>query len=50
MIEMVEARRNGEKVEQSYDLFSGLLDVAQDEKGSGAALSDEDVIGGYSTS
>ena len=50
MVEMVEARRNADKVEQRYDLFSGLLDAAQDEPGSEAALSDEELIGGYSTS
>ena len=47
---MVEARKNGDKVEQRYDLFSGLLDAAQDEQGSQAALGDDELIGGYSTS
>jgi hypothetical protein len=50
MVEMVEARKNGDKVEQRYDLFSGLLDAAQDEQGSQAALGDDELIGGYSTS
>ena len=45
----MEARRNGDKVEQRYDLFSGLLDAAQDEPGSEAALGDDELIGGYST-
>jgi len=31
-------------------LFSGLLDAAEDEQGSEAALSDEELIGKYSTS
>jgi hypothetical protein len=50
MVEMVEARRNADKVEQCHDLFSGLLDAAEDEQGSEAALSDEELIGKYSTS
>ena len=49
MLEMVEARRNGDKVEERYDLFSGLLDAAQDEPDDGAGLSDEELIGWYST-
>jgi hypothetical protein len=47
MLEMVEARRDGDRVEQSYDLFSGLLDAAQDELDNGAALSEEELIGEY---
>jgi hypothetical protein len=50
MVEMVETRRNSDKLEQRYDLFSGLLDAAQDGQGSQAALSDEELIGGHSTS
>jgi hypothetical protein len=50
MVEMVEARRNGDNVEERYDLFSGLLDAAQAEQGSESAISDEEVIGEYSTS
>ena len=50
MVEMVEARKNGEKVEQCYDLFSGLLDAAQDEHDTGAALSDDELIGGCPSS
>jgi hypothetical protein len=49
MMEMVEARKNLDKVEQHYDLFSGLLDAAQDEQGSEAALGNEELIGGWST-
>jgi hypothetical protein len=49
MVEMVDARRNGDNSEQRYDLFSGLLDAAQDELGSEGALSDEELFGGYST-
>jgi hypothetical protein len=43
---MVEARRNTDKVEERYDLFSGLLDAARDEPNSDAALTDEELIGG----
>jgi hypothetical protein len=50
MLEMVESRRDGDKVEQRYDLFSGLLDAAQDENGSEAALNDDELMGGYSMS
>ena len=49
MVEMVEARKNGDKVDQRYDLFSGLLDATQDESGSEAALGGDELIGGYST-
>ncbi|KAH9998648.1 cytochrome P450 [Russula vinacea] len=45
MLEMVEARRNADKVEQHHDLFSGLLDAAQDEPDNGVALSEEELIG-----
>ena len=47
MLEMVEARRNADKVEERYDLFSGLLDAARDESNSEAALTDEELIGGH---
>ena len=47
MLEMVEARRNADKVEERYDLFSGLLDVAQDEPDDDAAITDKEVIGKY---
>jgi hypothetical protein len=50
MLEMVDARTNSDKVEQRYDLFSGLLEAVQDEPGGEGALSDEELIGGYSTS
>ncbi|KAH9998670.1 cytochrome P450 [Russula vinacea] len=49
MVEMVEARRNADKVEQCHDLFSGLLDAAEEEQGE-AALSDEELIGRFSAS
>jgi hypothetical protein len=43
MSEMVEARRNVGKVEQRHDLFSGLLEAADD----GEKLNDEELIGKY---
>jgi hypothetical protein len=49
MLEMVEARRNGDEVEERYDLFSGLLDAAQGDPDNGVGLSDEELIGWYST-
>ncbi|KAH9998677.1 cytochrome P450 [Russula vinacea] len=45
MVEMVEARKNGDKVDQRYDLFSGLLDATQDESGSEAVLGGDELIG-----
>jgi cytochrome P450 len=45
MQEIVEDRRNGDKVEERYDLLSGLLDAAQDEPDIGAGLGDEELIG-----
>jgi hypothetical protein len=50
MVEMVEARKNADKTEERYDLFSGLLDAAQDESGNEVALSDDELIGWYSLS
>ncbi len=50
MLEMVEGRRNADKVEERYDLFSGLLDAAQNELDSEATLTDEELIGEYSSS
>jgi hypothetical protein len=49
MLEMVEARRNGDKVEERYDLLSGLLDAARDESDKEAGLNNEELIGWYST-
>ena len=47
MQEMVEARKTADKAEERYDLFSSFLDAAQDETGSEAALSDDEVFGWY---
>ena len=49
MLEMVEDRRNGDEVEEHYDLFSCLLDAARDEQDNGARLNNEELIGWYST-
>jgi hypothetical protein len=46
MLEMVEARRNVDKEEQRHDLFSGLLEAADD----GETLNDEELLGGSSMS
>ncbi len=46
MLEMVETRRNVVEGEERYDLFSSLLDAAQNEQDSGTALSDDELIGG----
>jgi len=48
MMDMVEARKNADKAEERHDLFSGLLDAAQDQMGSEAALSDDELMGWYS--
>jgi len=45
MLEMVEARGRVDKVEQRHDLFSGLLDAAQDELDPKAALNEEELMG-----
>ena len=42
MLEMIETRRNADKEEQRHDLFSGLLEAADD----GEALNDEELLGG----
>ena len=44
----MDARRNVDKVEQHYDLFSGLLDAAQDEEGNEVTLGDDELFGGCS--
>ena len=47
MLEMVDARRNADKTEQRHDLFTGLLDAAEDEPDNGVALSDQELLGKY---
>jgi hypothetical protein len=50
MLEMVEARGHDAEGEQRYDLFSGLLDAAQDELDPKAALNEEELMGTHSNS
>jgi hypothetical protein len=50
MLEMVEARGHEAEGEQRYDLFSGLLDAAQDELDPKAALNEEELMGTHSNS
>lgn len=47
MLEMVKARRNTNKVEERYDLFSGLLDATQDEPDDEVAITQEELVGEY---
>jgi hypothetical protein len=47
MLEMVEARRKSDKTEQRHDLFTGLLDAAEEEPDNGVALSDQELLGKY---
>jgi hypothetical protein len=47
MLEMVDARRKGDKTEQRDDLFSGLLDAAEEEPDNGVALTDQELLGKY---
>jgi len=47
MLEMVEACRNGDKVEERYDLFSGLLDAAGGELDGRTGLHDRELVGEY---
>ena len=47
MLEMVEARRGGDKAEERYDLFSGLLDATQDEPGNETALNNDELFGEF---
>ncbi|OBZ67577.1 hypothetical protein A0H81_12404 [Grifola frondosa] len=45
MVEMVQARKTGEKKEERYDLFSNLLDANEEESEGQAKLSDGELIG-----
>lgn len=44
MLEMVNARKNAEKKEERYDLFSSLLDASDDGEGD-AKLTDDELLG-----
>ncbi len=45
MEEMVHARRSAETKEEHYDLFSGLLDAAQDNLDGSVAITESELIG-----
>lgn len=45
MLEMIEARKNSEKKEERYDLFSSLLDANEEESDGEAKLSDDELLG-----
>ena len=45
MLEMIRTRRESEKKEERYDLFSSLLDANEDEEDSAAKLSDDALLG-----
>ncbi|PSR70452.1 hypothetical protein PHLCEN_2v13703 [Hermanssonia centrifuga] len=47
MTEMVQARRNAEKKEERYDLFSSLLDASEGEQDGGAILTDRELLGSW---
>jgi cytochrome P450 len=45
MMEMISSRRNAEKKEEHYDLFSSLLDANDDSESGEAKLSERELIG-----
>jgi len=45
MVEMVHARKSAETKEERYDLFSGLLDAAQDDPDGSVAITEKELIG-----
>ena len=47
MLDMVEARRKADKTDQRHDLFSGLLDAADEEKDNGVTLNDRELLGKF---
>ena len=44
---MIRLRRQSEKKEERYDLFSSLLDASSDESDDGSALSASELIGTF---
>lgn len=44
MLEMIDNRRNAEKKEERYDLFSSLLDASEEDDGP-AKLTDRELLG-----
>lgn len=45
MMEMVNNRRNAEKKEERYDLFSSLLDASEDDLDGQTKLTDRELLG-----
>ena len=45
MMEMIRERRNSEKKEERYDLFSSLLDASDDTSDGEVALADSELVG-----
>lgn len=45
MSEMIHQRRNAEKKEERYDLFSSLLDASEEESDGQAKLTDRELFG-----
>ncbi|VDB86106.1 unnamed protein product [Peniophora sp. CBMAI 1063] len=45
MLEMIRSRRSGDKRDERHDLFSGLLDAADEEAGGRVAISDRELMG-----
>lgn len=45
MLEMIYARRNAEKKEERYDLFSSLLDASEDDSDGQTKLTDQELLG-----
>ena len=44
MVEMVDARRSAEKKEEHRDLFSGLLDAADDDRDISEAITEQELF------
>ena len=45
MMDMIRERRQSEKKEERYDLFSSLLDASEEELGGSAKLTDRELMG-----
>ena len=50
MVEMVDARRSAETKEERRDLFSGLLDAADDDPDGSVAITDDELISKFQLS
>lgn len=47
MLEMIHKRKNAEKKEERYDLFSSLLDASEEEADGQAKLTDRELLGQF---